>query len=91
MSPAGGVEVIMQNQEILGVRAEPPERVESDDRPRRGGNAGSSSVRAGSMPSTARAGVQGLAQGLFERAQAAGLDKTFYSTVADIRVGLHNN
>jgi TBC1 domain family protein 5 len=33
-------------------------------------------------------GVQGLAAGLFERAQAAGLDRTLLNTVADIRVRL---
>jgi hypothetical protein len=87
VTPAGGVEVVLQNQDILGVRAAPPEQVDrSPGSPRRLGQHRTVTLSRPPAAHPGRPGVQGLAQGLFERAQAAGLDKTFYSTVADIRV-----
>ncbi|KAI9635956.1 rab-GTPase-TBC domain-containing protein [Dioszegia hungarica] len=88
VTPAGGVEVVLQNQDLLGIRAAPPERTERDDHQPRRLNHGRTANTRPPPPQPYRPGVQGLAQGLFERAQAAGLDKTFYSTVADIRKNL---
>jgi len=65
------VEVVIQNHEVLGVSAQPPLREPVPVRP---------------PPRAPPRGVQGLAAGLFERAQAAGLDRAILSTVADIRV-----
>ncbi|OCF34976.1 TBC1 domain family member 5 [Kwoniella heveanensis BCC8398] len=93
ISPAAGVEVVIQNQDILGVKASPPERsLDDHDGPSlriRGVRPGG--IDRGSFGrgrGRSRAGVGGLAQGLFERAQAAGLDKAFMSTVADLRKNL---
>ncbi|KAK8845414.1 hypothetical protein IAR55_006127 [Kwoniella newhampshirensis] len=92
ISPAAGVEVVLQNQDLLGVRASPPEREKDEihqlrgSARRRGMNRGSMGARGG--PRGGKPGVGGLAQGLFERAQAAGLDKAFMSTVADLRKNL---
>ncbi|WVQ80391.1 hypothetical protein IAT38_002496 [Cryptococcus sp. DSM 104549] len=107
ISPAAGVEVVIQNQDILGVRAAPPDREKEKDEDsdirdlrgsnwaRGGGRGRGAGMRGGSasVPSSVRArmqkaGVGGLAQGLFERAQAAGLDKAFLSTVADFKKNL---
>lgn len=72
ITPTTGVEVVIQNNDILGVKAQPPVREPEQIR---------------NIPSRApQRGVQGLAAGLFERAQAAGLDRAILSTVADIRV-----
>ena len=68
ISPAAGVQVVIQNQEVLGVKAQPPERAEDTLPPR-----GRGPPRAGaSIGKTPKSGRQGLAAGLFERAQAAG-------------------
>ncbi|WWD22360.1 hypothetical protein CI109_106851 [Kwoniella shandongensis] len=92
ISPAAGVEIVLQNQDLLGIKASPPER-ERDETTRlrgsgrgRGMARGGMSVRGGMRGG--KPGVGGLAQGLFERAQAAGLDKAFMSTVADLRKNL---
>lgn len=69
VTPATGVEVVIQNQETLGVKAQPPEPVEPTHPARRRG--GGQSSRGRPPPQVPR-GVQGLAAGLFERAQAAG-------------------
>ncbi|WVF66456.1 hypothetical protein IAT40_001196 [Kwoniella sp. CBS 6097] len=93
ISPAAGVEVVIQNQDILGVKASPPERppIENEDPSFRTRGPGSGGMNRGSVGrgrGGSRARVGGLAQGLFERAQAAGLDKAFMSTVADLRKNL---
>ncbi|WVR03439.1 hypothetical protein IAU60_000430 [Kwoniella sp. DSM 27419] len=95
ISPTAGVEVVLQNQDMLGVRASPPppERPVESGHVMGRGRAGHGFARGGSGRGRgARAGVGagmgGLAQGLFERAQAAGLDKAFMSTVADLRKNL---
>ncbi|WVQ64733.1 uncharacterized protein L199_002900 [Kwoniella botswanensis] len=82
ISPAAGVEVVLQNQDILGVKISRGQQAQqaTDGRP-------SVRVEPG-RGSRGRAGMGGLAQGLFERAQAAGLDKTFMATVADLRRNL---
>lgn len=90
VSPAAGVEVVLQNQELLGVRAGGSEKPKvMDDLPVPGGffGRGTPSPRPGSSRGKSKAGVQGIAAGLFERAQKAGLDKAIFSTVADLRVG----
>jgi len=99
ISPASGVEVVLQNQDLLGVKAQPPERErERAEEPiRRAGLVrGSAAVRG--RPSTLaspgqgtgqKAGVQGFAQGWIDRAQAAGLDKAVLSAVSDLRVYPH--
>ncbi|TXT07366.1 hypothetical protein VHUM_03086 [Vanrija humicola] len=82
ISPAGGVEVVLQNQEHLGIKASGPEaRSSLDD------SGMAESYRIGGTPpsrqsSSRRGKPKGLAAGLFERAQKAGLDKAF----ADLRV-----
>lgn len=66
--------VVIQNQELLGVKAQPPERDEPVPMRGRVGPALTSSMR-GNVPrggTQGMQGVQGLAAGLFERAQAAG-------------------
>ncbi|WVQ94062.1 hypothetical protein IAU59_001140 [Kwoniella sp. CBS 9459] len=101
ISPAAGVEVVIQNQDILGVKASPPERPPEEydaGRSPRNRSAGQAGISRGNFGSgrgrgrggsgSGRPGVGGLAQGLFERAQAAGLDKAFMSTVADLRKNL---
>jgi TBC1 domain family protein 5 len=76
ITPAAGVEVVIQNQDILGVRAQPPERPPEESRDR--GGRGRETVRGGGMNGSVRGrggvrgGYGGLAAGLFERAQAAG-------------------
>nr|XP_019002644.1 uncharacterized protein I203_04430 [Kwoniella mangroviensis CBS 8507]OCF66105.1 hypothetical protein I203_04430 [Kwoniella mangroviensis CBS 8507] len=82
ISPAAGVEVVLQNQDLLGVKINRGQQAQqaTDGRP-------SVRVEPG-RGSRGRAGMGGLAQGLFERAQAAGLDKTFMATVADLRRNL---
>lgn len=76
VTPATGVEVVIQNQELLGVKAQPPEPVEPTHPARRrgGGVGGGGQSSRGRPPPQAQLprGVQGLAAGLFERAQAAG-------------------
>ena len=85
ITPATGVEVVIQNQEMLGVRAQPPERAVDEiiGRKSRGPRGGGPGHRGRPAPPK---GMQGIAAGLYERAQAAGLDKAFMSTVADLRV-----
>lgn len=93
ITPASGVQVVIQNQDLLGIKAQPPERpVDHDERPvRRAGPA------RGRVPIShnltqqqqQRPGVQGFAQGWLDRAQAAGLDKAVLSAVSDLRVGHH--
>lgn len=83
ISPAGGVEVVLQNQEHLGVKASGPDSRNSFD-----DDGMANSYRVSGTPpsrsSSSRPGgkPKGLAAGLFERAQKAGLDKAF----ADLRV-----
>ena len=91
VTPAGGVEVVLQNHEILGIRASPPEgaKVEEERRHQAGPSRrpqGLPGRGATGSPSQIGRGVQGLAAGLFDRAQAAGLDRTLMNTVADLRV-----
>ena len=81
ISPSAGVEVVMQNQEILGIRAQPPEP-DPNTTPRRG--VATRGPGRGPPPR----GVQGLTSAWIERAQAAGLDKAILSTVADLRRNL---
>ncbi|CAK9783198.1 RabGAP/TBC [Cutaneotrichosporon oleaginosum] len=93
---ASGAEVVMQNHEILGVKAGGPDIADNPIDPDATtpnsyhlGSGTSPSPRPGSATrGKARAGMQGLAQGLFERAQKAGLDKAFLSTVNDLRSSL---
>ncbi|WVQ76367.1 hypothetical protein IAR50_006032 [Cryptococcus sp. DSM 104548] len=89
LSPAAGVEIVLQNQDLLGIKAA-PFRDDDDSasasqahfrRNGRGGNLNATSARSKMQ----RGGMGGIAQGLFERAQASGLDKAFLSTVSDIR------
>lgn len=96
VTPASGVQVVIQNQDTLGVKAQPPERPESElpvassrAGPSRGRGRDRVSVNAtgqGRNISGAGAGVQGFAQGWIDRAQAAGLDKAVLSAVSDLRV-----
>lgn len=74
VTPATGVEVVIQNQETLGVKAQPPEPAEPTHPARRrgGGAGGGGQSSRGRPPPQVPRGVQGLAAGLFERAQAAG-------------------
>ncbi|BEJ13457.1 hypothetical protein CspHIS471_0306310 [Cutaneotrichosporon sp. HIS471] len=93
---ASGAEVVMQNHEMLGVNAGGPDITDNPIDPEAMTSASlffsrgtAPSPRPGSATrGKARAGVQGLAQGLFERAQKAGLDKAFMSTVNDLRSSL---
>ena len=64
INPTTGVEVVIQNNEVLGVKAQPPVREPEQVK------------RLPRQPPPR--GVQGLAAGLFERAQAAGLDQGFH-------------
>jgi TBC1 domain family protein 5 len=88
ISPASGVEVVIQNQDLLGVRAQPPERADDNSEHVRAESRGSRGRGRGRPNSSQqpRAGVQGLAQGWIDRAQAAGLDKAVLSAVSDLRV-----
>ncbi|KAL1412025.1 hypothetical protein Q8F55_003022 [Vanrija albida] len=85
ISPAGGVEVVLQNQEHLGIKASGHDTRRSLD-----DDGMADSYRVSGTPpsrpsSSSRAGKpKGLAAGLFERAQKAGLDKAF----ADLRSSL---
>jgi TBC1 domain family protein 5 len=84
ISPASGVEIVLQNQDILGIKAQPPERDRSEEPTR---IRGQRTPRG--RPSTGQAqqrGVQGFAQGWIDRAQAAGLDKAVFTAVSDLRV-----
>lgn len=93
-SPAAGVEIVIQNQDLLNVKAAPKnqERDASDPssyRTRFADGRGNGRTISGTVKERLqKGGVGGLAQGLFERAQAAGLDKAFLSTVNDFRVNL---
>ncbi|KJE05733.1 TBC1 domain family member 5 [Cryptococcus gattii NT-10] len=93
-SPAAGVEIVIQNQDLLNVKAAPKnqERVASDPsnyRTRFADGRGNGRTISGTVKERLqKGGVGGLAQGLFERAQAAGLDKAFLSTVNDFRKNL---
>ncbi|WRT63648.1 uncharacterized protein IL334_000571 [Kwoniella shivajii] len=88
ISPAAGVEIVIQNQDILGVKASPPERSEEERVILNSRNRGGMISRGSGRGSRGRAGMGGLAQGIFERAQAAGLDKAFLATVSDLRKNL---
>ncbi|KGB77227.2 TBC1 domain family member 5 [Cryptococcus deuterogattii R265] len=93
-SPAAGVEIVIQNQDLLNVKAAPKnqERDASDPssyRTRFADGRGNGRTISGTVKERLqKGGVGGLAQGLFERAQAAGLDKAFLSTVNDFRKNL---
>lgn len=98
ISPASGVEVVLRNQDLLGVKAQPPERERERERaeePTRRAGPGRGSAPVRGRPSTSaspgqgmsqKAGVQGFAQGWIDKAQAAGLDKAVLSAVSDLRV-----
>lgn len=93
VSPAAGIEVVLQNQELLGIKASGSEKPLIESEPSTPGflfGRASPAQRPSSAPRPpkAKAGVQGLAQGLFERAQKAGIDKAIFSTVTDLRVSL---
>ncbi|WWC58047.1 uncharacterized protein I303_100582 [Kwoniella dejecticola CBS 10117] len=89
ISPTAGVEVVLQNQDILGVKVTPSDRSAETDSGRQPiKSSGDLSAGGAGRGSRGRAGMGGLAQGLFERAQAAGLDKAFMTTVADLRRNL---
>ena len=91
VSPASGVQVVLQNQELLGIKAQPPERDRTDGPVRlRGQRAarGRPTYQGQAQNQQRGAGVQGFAQGWIDRAQAAGLDKAVYSAVSDLRVCL---
>jgi TBC1 domain family protein 5 len=86
ISPASGVEIVLQNQDILGIKAQPPERDRSEEPERiRGQRAPRGRPSQGPGQAQQR-GVQGFAQGWIDRAQAAGLDKAVLSAVSDLRV-----
>lgn len=88
VSPTAGVTIVIQNQDLLGVKATDRNRITIDhDSPTAWRPGGTPSPRPHSSRDRTRAGVSGLAAGLFERAQKAGLDKAFMSTVNDLRVG----
>jgi len=88
VSPASGVEIVLQNQDLLGIKAQPPERDRSEEPERiRGQRAPRGRPSQGQAQAQQR-GVQGFAQGWIDRAQAAGLDKAVLSAVSDLRVGL---
>lgn len=89
VTPTAGVEVVLQNQELLGVKATDRSRINLDvESPTAWRPGRTPSPRINAARDRARAGVSGLAAGLFERAQKAGLDKAFLSTVNDFRVGV---
>ncbi|WWC85741.1 uncharacterized protein L201_000607 [Kwoniella dendrophila CBS 6074] len=88
ISPAAGVEVVLQNQDVLGVKVNPPERSNEERSQTQSSSRGGYAQRGLGRGSRGRAGMSGLAQGLFEKAQAAGLDKAFMTTVADLRKNL---
>ncbi|RXK39143.1 hypothetical protein M231_03648 [Tremella mesenterica] len=73
-SPAGGVEVVLQNRDLLGIKVKPPDQ--SPWTPHTG-SAGPPRLRP-----------TGLAQGLYARAQAAGWDTAILSAVGDLRKNL---
>lgn len=81
---------MLQNQELLGVRAGGTPAVDISEP----ASPGYSFFGRSTPPPGAngrvrgKGGVQSLAQGLFERAQKAGLDKAILSTVSDLRVSL---
>ncbi|ODN75943.1 hypothetical protein L202_05924 [Cryptococcus amylolentus CBS 6039] len=88
LSPAAGVEIVLQNQDLLNIKAAPfrgdidgPATSQAESR----SNGRGGSFNAGRSRMQKSGGMGGIAQGLFERAQAAGLDKAFLSTVSDIR------
>lgn len=89
-SPASGVEIMLQNQELLGVRAGGSAAVDISEpaaaAPGYSFFGRSTPPPGGNGKVRAKGGVQSLAQGLFERAQKAGIDKAILSTVSDIRV-----
>lgn len=92
-STASGVEVMLQNQELLGVRAGGSAAVDiGEPAPSPSGYSffgRSTPPPGGNGKVRGKGGVQSLAQGLFERAQKAGLDKAILSTVSDLRVSAH--
>lgn len=85
VSPTAGVEVVIQNQDLLGIKVSDRSKIDlSVDSPTawRPGGLNTPPMRPNSARDRAKVGVTGIAQGLFERAQKAGLDKAF----ADFRV-----
>ncbi|AFR98072.1 TBC1 domain family member 5 [Cryptococcus neoformans C23] len=93
-SPAAGVEIVIQNQDLLDVKAAPKNQEMDLNDPRShhsrfaGGRGNGRTISGTVKERLQKGGVGGLAQGLFERAQAAGLDKAFISTVNDFRKNL---
>lgn len=72
VSPTSGVEVVLQNQDVLGIKVKPPDTDAAPKPPRQPPRP---------LPS-------GIAQGLYQRAQAAGWDQAFLSAVGDLRKNL---
>ncbi|AAW46174.2 conserved hypothetical protein [Cryptococcus deneoformans JEC21] len=93
-SPAAGVEIVIQNQDLLDVKAAPKNQEMDVNGPRSHNSRfadgrGNGRTMSGTVKERLqKGGMGGLAQGLFERAQAAGLDKAFISTVNDFRKNL---
>lgn len=91
-SPAAGVEIVIQNQDLLDVKAAPKNQEMDVNGPRShnsrfaDGRGNGRTISGTVKERLQKGGMGGLAQGLFERAQAAGLDKAFISTVNDFRV-----
>lgn len=88
VSPASGVEIVLQNQDLLGIKAQPPERNRDEEPVRIRGQRPSRGRLSQPQAQQRGVGVQGFAQGWIDRAQAAGLDKAVLSAVSDIRVCL---
>ena len=88
VSPASGVEIVLQNQDLLGVKAQPPERDRSEEPERIRGQRAPRGRHSQGQTQAQQRGVQGFAQGWIDRAQAAGLDKAVLSAVSDLRVCL---
>ena len=86
VSPASGVEIVLQNQDLLGIKAQPPERDRSEEPERIRGQRAPRGRPSQGQGQVQQRGVQGFAQGWIDRAQAAGLDKAVYSAVSDLRV-----
>lgn len=75
--------MVIQNQELLGVKASPPDKPSDGDIDTsnwRGGRG--TPTRPNNKGRGANSGMSGIAQGWFERAQKAGIDKA----IADFRV-----
>jgi TBC1 domain family protein 5 len=72
VSPTTGVQVVLQNHEALGIKPAPEEVEREATRPRQSLNGRGRGRGPPAFAGRTPPGVQGLAQGLIERAQAAG-------------------